>query len=88
MIGGVAIEDAAALIALFPRGVCRDDIPERLELYEKLRDERAHKIQDFTRQAGLDLSKNNRDTFNSELQKPVLCQELESDRHSHGICQL
>ncbi|RYP65816.1 hypothetical protein DL771_008117 [Monosporascus sp. 5C6A] len=61
---GVAIEDAASLAALLPSGVSRDEIPERLALYEKLRDERAHKIQEFTRQAGMDLTSENRGTFN------------------------
>lgn len=66
MIGGIAIEDAASLCALLPRGTCRDDVVDRLALYEKLRDHRAHKVQEFTRQAGMDLNDENRDDFNSE----------------------
>jgi len=52
--GGQAIEDAVALAALLPLGTSRQDIPERLQLYNECRYERAHKIQDFTRTAGKD----------------------------------
>ncbi|KAF4980023.1 hypothetical protein FZEAL_3885 [Fusarium zealandicum] len=62
--GGIAIEDAASLCALLPRGTTKDDIAERLSLYEKLRDERAHKVQAFTRLAGKDLNDENRGDFN------------------------
>ena len=65
-IGGIAIEDAASLCALLPRGTRRDDIADRLPLYEKLRDHRAHKVQEFTRQAGMDLNDENRGDFNSK----------------------
>jgi 2-polyprenyl-6-methoxyphenol hydroxylase-like FAD-dependent oxidoreductase len=54
--GGQAIEDAVALAALLPPGTSRQDIPERLQLYNECRYERAHKIQDFTRTAGKDAS--------------------------------
>ena len=37
-------------------GTRPDEVPERLELYEKLRLERAHRIQEYSRQAGLDAS--------------------------------
>ncbi|EXA30902.1 hypothetical protein FOVG_17778 [Fusarium oxysporum f. sp. pisi HDV247] len=53
--GGVAIEDAATICALFPRNVSKDEIEGRLKLYEQIRDDRAHRIQDFTRWAGRDL---------------------------------
>lgn len=66
IIGGIAIEDAASLCALLPRGSRREDIADRLALYEKLRDHRAHKVQEFTRQAGMDLNDENRGDFNSE----------------------
>jgi hypothetical protein len=52
--GGQAIEDAIALAAVLPLGTSRQDIPERLQLYNECRYERAHKIQDFTRTAGRD----------------------------------
>jgi 2-polyprenyl-6-methoxyphenol hydroxylase-like FAD-dependent oxidoreductase len=52
--GGVAIEDAATLSVLLARGTSPDDIPERLELYEKIRYKRANAIQEFSRQAGRD----------------------------------
>jgi hypothetical protein len=66
-VGGIAIEDAGAICALLPLGTSKDDIPERLKLYEKIRDERAHKIQEYTRQAGADLSGDTRASFNSEF---------------------
>lgn len=62
--GGVAIEDATSLVALLPPGTAPEDIPERLALYEKTRDERAHKIQQFTRLAGADLTDSTRQSFN------------------------
>ncbi|KAK4164599.1 hypothetical protein QBC43DRAFT_317837 [Cladorrhinum sp. PSN259] len=60
----IAIEDAASLVALLQSGTPIDDIPYRLALYEKLRDERAHKIQDFTRMTGLDMTDEKRKDFN------------------------
>jgi 2-polyprenyl-6-methoxyphenol hydroxylase-like FAD-dependent oxidoreductase len=64
--GGIAIEDAASLVALFPPGTTANDVPSRLALYEKIRDERAHTVQTFTRQAGEDLNEEKRAQFNSE----------------------
>ena len=64
--GGIAIEDAASLAALLPLGTTPDDIPSRLSLYEKIRDERAHKVQEFTRMAGEDLHGEKRAKFNSK----------------------
>ncbi|KAF9766043.1 hypothetical protein IL306_001582 [Fusarium sp. DS 682] len=61
--GGIAIEDAASLVALLPPGTTVEDIPSRLALYEKIRDERAHKVQSFTRQAGEDLNEEKRAKF-------------------------
>jgi 2-polyprenyl-6-methoxyphenol hydroxylase-like FAD-dependent oxidoreductase len=49
-----AIEDAAALTVVLPRGTSPSEIPERLRLYEGIRYERAHKIQEFSRLAGKD----------------------------------
>ncbi|KAF3354291.1 hypothetical protein VdG1_07756 [Verticillium dahliae VDG1] len=62
--GAMAIEDAAALAAVLPSGTTVDELPERLALYEKIRDTRAHKIQSFTRLAGEDLTDANRKNFN------------------------
>ena len=66
------MEDAASLFALLPRGTTADDIPERLALYEKIRDGRAHKVQGLTRLAGEDLNDATRGSFNSQLPKPAL----------------
>jgi hypothetical protein len=65
-IGGIAIEDAASLSVLLPRGTTADDIPERLALYEKIRDGRASKVQTLTRMAGMDLNDANRGNFNGK----------------------
>ncbi|PPJ57638.1 hypothetical protein CBER1_00246 [Cercospora berteroae] len=54
--GGQAIEDAVSLAALLPAGTAVADIPSRLAIYEKCRYERSHKIQEYTRIAGMDLS--------------------------------
>ncbi|OHW92982.1 FAD binding domain-containing protein [Colletotrichum incanum] len=51
---GQAMEDAAALAVVLPKGTSPDDVTERLHLYEKIRMERAHTIQEFSRQAGKD----------------------------------
>jgi 2-polyprenyl-6-methoxyphenol hydroxylase-like FAD-dependent oxidoreductase len=53
--GGVAIEDAGSLGALFPAGTPVEEIPERLKLYEQTRMERAEKIREFTRLTGRDI---------------------------------
>ncbi|QKX64611.1 uncharacterized protein TRUGW13939_11786 [Talaromyces rugulosus] len=51
---GVAIEDAASLSVVLPSGTPVSEIPGRLELYNKIRYERAHQIQDFSRVIGQD----------------------------------
>ncbi|ROV97543.1 hypothetical protein VSDG_04639 [Cytospora chrysosperma] len=51
---GQAIEDAAALSVVLPKGTSPDAVPERLKLYEKIRYRRAHQIQEFSREAGKD----------------------------------
>lgn len=65
----MAIEDTASLCALLPRGTTASYIPERLALYERVRDERAHKVQTLTRLAGMDLNDANRGNITS---KPAL----------------
>jgi 2-polyprenyl-6-methoxyphenol hydroxylase-like FAD-dependent oxidoreductase len=52
--GGCAIEDAAALSVVMEPGTKPEEIPERLRLYEKIRYERANRIQEYSRRAGLD----------------------------------
>lgn len=53
--GGQAIEDAAALAVVLPRDTPKDEIRERLQLYEKIRKDRAHRIQEYSRVAGRDV---------------------------------
>ena len=52
--GACAIEDAAALGVVLERGITREEVPARLALYEKIRCERANRIQEYTRLAGRD----------------------------------
>lgn len=49
--GAQAIEDSAAIGALFPLGTRPGDIEQRLKLYVQARYDRATLVQDFTRQA-------------------------------------
>ncbi|TKA80578.1 hypothetical protein B0A49_00630 [Cryomyces minteri] len=53
--GGCAIEDAASLTVVLPAGTPSQEIPERLKLYERIRYERANRLQEFSRIAGADL---------------------------------
>ncbi|WDK12969.1 FAD binding domain-containing protein [Colletotrichum graminicola] len=50
-----AIEDAASLSIVLPRGTRPTAVPERLRLYERIRSGRAHKIQAYSREAGRDV---------------------------------
>lgn len=50
----MAIEDAASLSVVLPQGTKPEEVVERLQLYEQIRRERAHKIQELSRQAGRD----------------------------------
>jgi 2-polyprenyl-6-methoxyphenol hydroxylase-like FAD-dependent oxidoreductase len=52
---GQAIEDAASLAVVFPQDAKKDEITARLELYEKIRKQRADRIQEYSRIAGSDL---------------------------------
>ena len=51
---GVAMEDGAALACVLPLGTPREEIPERLALYDKIRHERASRIQEVSRILGSD----------------------------------
>jgi 2-polyprenyl-6-methoxyphenol hydroxylase-like FAD-dependent oxidoreductase len=56
--GGCAIEDAASLAVCFPADTPVSEVPARLKLYEKIRYERANRIQEYSRIAGHDLRDN------------------------------
>jgi 2-polyprenyl-6-methoxyphenol hydroxylase-like FAD-dependent oxidoreductase len=56
--GGCAIEDAASLAVCFPSDTPVAEVPARLKLYEKIRYERANRIQEYSRMAGHDLKDN------------------------------
>lgn len=51
---GMAIEDGASLAVMLPLGTRRDEVPERLQLYNQARYDRAHMIQHFSRVVGQD----------------------------------
>ena len=50
----MAIEDAVALAIVLSPDTTLDEVPDRLQLYEKIRFVRGHAIQEFSRQAGAD----------------------------------
>lgn len=52
--GATAIEDAVSIGVILSQGVTAADIPERLQLYNKARYERATRIQGYSRIAGGD----------------------------------
>ncbi|KEF61799.1 uncharacterized protein A1O9_03369 [Exophiala aquamarina CBS 119918] len=52
--GAMAIEDGAALGVMLGNGVLPNDVPERLQLYNKARYERATNIQQFSVEVGRD----------------------------------
>lgn len=51
---GQAMEDAAALAVVLPAHTAPSAVPDRLKVYEKIRYDRAHAIQEYSRLAGLD----------------------------------
>lgn len=57
--GGQAIEDAATLAVVFPVDTKKEEIKERLQLYETIRKERADRIQEYSRIAGSDRTEDN-----------------------------
>lgn len=63
--GGIAIEDAASLVALLRAGTPRSEIKDRLALYQDIRMQRDHKVQADTRRAGEDIEEDDqRAAFN------------------------
>lgn len=49
------MEDATTLSVVLPLGTTPEEIPERLQLYERIRYERANNIQEYSREAGKDI---------------------------------
>lgn len=56
--GACAIEDAASIAVVFPKNTPHDEIEDRLALYEKIRYERANRLQEYSRVAGADIKDN------------------------------
>jgi 2-polyprenyl-6-methoxyphenol hydroxylase-like FAD-dependent oxidoreductase len=66
---GQAIEDAATLGVVFAANTPKDEITARLELFEKIRKERADRIQEYSRKAGSDI----RDGVQHDSKYPLYC---------------
>ena len=58
----MAMEDAVALGTVLEKGLAIEQVPERLRLYNRIRHERASRIQQYTRLAGLDTQDNKLDS--------------------------
>lgn len=54
--GACAVEDAISLAIMLDRGLTPEQIPERLELYQACRIERADTLQQYTRETGKQMS--------------------------------
>ncbi|KAL5351159.1 hypothetical protein ACLOAV_003010 [Pseudogymnoascus australis] len=84
--GAQAIEDSAALGALFPLGTQPSDVPGRLQLYVQARYDRATLVQDFTRQAAF---KTSRGKHGGKIMDPMHFTEInfrhDAYDHAHGI---
>lgn len=57
--GAMAMEDAVALGVVLEKGLTSDEVPERLQLYNSIRYDRACRIQENTRLTGLDVPDQN-----------------------------
>jgi 2-polyprenyl-6-methoxyphenol hydroxylase-like FAD-dependent oxidoreductase len=64
------MEDAAALAVVLQRGTKSEEVPERLRLYEKIRMERANRVQEYSRLAGRDLGDTKLDSKSNALPPP------------------
>ncbi|KAL6242860.1 hypothetical protein RBB50_009960 [Rhinocladiella similis] len=62
--GAQAIEDAITLGVVLEKGLKPSAVPERLKLYQRIRKERADKIQQYTRLAGRDLAPGEKEALN------------------------
>jgi 2-polyprenyl-6-methoxyphenol hydroxylase-like FAD-dependent oxidoreductase len=84
--GAQAIEDGAALGALFPLGTRPSDVYHRLDLYVKARYKRATLVQDFTRQAAF---KTARGKHGGDVIDPMQFSEINFNHdafdHARGI---
>lgn len=84
--GAQAIEDGAALGALFPLGTQASDVPRRLQLYIQARYDRATMVQDFTRQVAFKISRsNNGGKYLDPMQFSAINCTHDAYDHAHGI---
>ncbi|OJD39839.1 fad binding domain protein [Diplodia corticola] len=79
-----AIEDAVALATTLPSSTAVEDIPRRLQLYEKSRKERADWVQEATRGRGQDDKKRELTEVKSLIAR---CIEHNAQRHALDVLQ-
>lgn len=82
--GAMAVEDAVSLAMMLPAGVERHEVPERLQVYEQARHQRATTIQEMTRESSkiLDLGRGKIPMHSGELAADNLVHSL-ADDHLH-----
>ncbi|KAF7919697.1 uncharacterized protein EAE97_011615 [Botrytis byssoidea] len=84
--GAQAIEDSAAIGALFPLGTRSSDVQQRLKLYVEARYDRATLVQDFTRQAAFETP---RGKHGGKVIDPMQFTQINLSHdaydHAHGI---
>ncbi|PWW76508.1 FAD/NAD(P)-binding domain-containing protein [Tuber magnatum] len=68
--GAQAIEDGVALAAVLPLGTKKEDVADRLKLYQECRYERATRVQDVTRMLGISPT-GNREKLNGKPGTPA-----------------
>ena len=69
--GAMAIEDAASLGVMLPKGTTPDQVPERLQVYNKARYERATTVQNNSRMTGGDGVKKEASTAEFKRELPL-----------------
>lgn len=57
------MEDAVSIAAVLPLGTIKSEIPERLKLYQKCRQDRANRIQHFTRLSGMSAEEQKKNNY-------------------------
>jgi salicylate hydroxylase len=77
--GAMAIEDAVSVAVLLPLGTSKQQIPERLRLYEKCRKERNETVLMYTRMNGRDEGDDSVQRMTGELQRATILLTLYTD---------
>jgi salicylate hydroxylase len=77
--GAMAIEDAVSVAVLLPLGTTKQQVPERLRLYEKCRKERNETVLMYTRMNGRDEGDDSVQRMTGELQTTTTLLTLYTD---------